>query len=138
MEQFTTAMILHSSVPPKFSISMEPLVHDTIQTFDEIVEVLDLLGLVLVALQSLVILPKWGRSQRHQCQTLQSFSIFNSHWILSQLPHNLLTVTLMLLLGCDLDLETGDLGVKAPGRPSHLHPFWTDFFGLGYRFLHHK
>lgn len=62
MEQFTTAMILHSSIPPKFSISVEPLVHDTIQTFDEIVEVFDLLCLVLVALQSLVILPKWGRS----------------------------------------------------------------------------
>lgn len=53
--------ILHSSIPTKYSVGVEPLVHDTIQTFDEIVEVLDLLCFVRVALQSFVILPKRGR-----------------------------------------------------------------------------
>lgn len=49
---------MHPSVPTKYSVSVEPLVHDTIQTFDEIVEVLDLLCFVHVTLQSFVILPK--------------------------------------------------------------------------------
>lgn len=43
-----TLAALHSSIPPKFGVNVEPLVHDTFQTFDEIVEVLDLLCLVLV------------------------------------------------------------------------------------------
>lgn len=48
---------------------MEPVVHNTIQTFDEAVEVLHLLCHVLVVLQSLMILPgcgKWKKGKREE------------------------------------------------------------------------
>lgn len=50
--------------PPEISIHLESVVHDTIETFNEAVEVLHLLCHVLVALQSLMILPTHGRKVR--------------------------------------------------------------------------
>lgn len=48
-------------LPPELSVNLESLVHNTIQTFDEAVEVLHLLCHVLVVLQSLLILPGCGK-----------------------------------------------------------------------------
>lgn len=74
---------LHSSVPLKFCVSLEPLAHDTVQTSDETLEGLDLLLRVLVALQSFVILPKWGRSGRYP--TAVSDTIVKLFCVVSQI-----------------------------------------------------
>ncbi len=56
--------ISHYYLPPELSVNLESVVHNTIQTFDEAVEVLHLLCHVLVVLQSLVILPGCGRDRQ--------------------------------------------------------------------------
>lgn len=50
----------------------------------------------------------------------------------SDIPHNLLTVPLLFLLGGDLNLETADLTVQTPGRASYLQALWADFCGLAH------
>lgn len=50
--------------PSELSIHLQSVVHNTIETFDEAVEVLHLLRHVLVALQSLMILPTHGKKLR--------------------------------------------------------------------------
>lgn len=54
---------IHHS-PPELSVSVESVVHNTVEAFDEAVKVLHLLSHVLVALQSLVVLPKRGTHTR--------------------------------------------------------------------------
>lgn len=57
-------LISHYYLPPELSVNLESVVHNTIQTFDEAVEVLHLLCHVLVVLQSLVILPGCGKDRQ--------------------------------------------------------------------------
>ncbi len=54
------------------------------------------------------------------------------------IPHNLLTISLLFLLGRNLNFQTADLTVETPGRPSNLQTVLADFSGLGYRCLKHR
>ena len=59
---------------------------------------------------------------------------FNDQGVL-HIPHYLVTVPLLLLLGADLHFETADLVVQTLGCPSYLHSLRRDFGGFGHRCL---
>lgn len=135
-----TELLFHH-LPPEISINLESEVHNAVQTFDEAVEVLHLLCHVLVVLQRHLVLPKCGKETNGEKLKLHDTTGQLFHYDLSQqsnIPHNLLAVPLLFLLGCDLNLQTVYLTVQTLGCPTYFQALWTDLSSLGHRCLNHR